>query len=81
MRDRDNGAPTERRNPTPSTPVVGGSAPCPRPVPRHCRKIVKALIAAIDELMTEYVSGRRAADWGVINKGLYDAERYLRKKP
>jgi len=37
-------------------------------------KICKGLMAATDELMTEFVSNQRAANWGVINDALYVAE-------
>lgn len=43
------------------------------------RKIVKGTLAAADELMTEFVSKKRAADWKVINDGLYAAGRFLRE--
>lgn len=38
---------------------------------------LRGAIAASDELMTEYVSRKRAADWGVINDGLVKAGRAL----
>lgn len=40
--------------------------------------IVRGALAAAKELMTEYVSKRRAADWCIINDGLYNAEKFLR---
>jgi len=33
--------------------------------------------AACDELMTEFVSKKRAADWGVINEGMMACEREM----
>lgn len=42
---------------------------------RKVRKIIKGALAAADELMSEFVSKKRAANWGVINDGLYNAER------
>lgn len=40
---------------------------------------VKGAIAAANELMTEFVSKRRAADWGIINDGLLKAERFVKR--
>lgn len=43
------------------------------------RSIIKGCLAAANELMAEFVSGKRAADWAVINDGLCRAEQFLRK--
>lgn len=34
------------------------------------REAIKGLLKACDELMTEFVSKKRAADWGVINDAM-----------
>ena len=41
-------------------------------------RIVKGVLAACDELMTEFISRKRAANWQVINDGLVAAERFVR---
>ncbi len=40
-----------------------------------CRKVLKA----VDELMAEFISKKRAADWAIINDGLLAAEKESRK--
>jgi hypothetical protein len=42
------------------------------------RTIIKDVLAASNELMTEFVSHKRAANWGIVNDGLYNAEQFLR---
>ena len=42
--------------------------------------VIRALKAACNELMTEFVSRKRAADWGVINDAMVDADRFLGAK-
>jgi len=42
-------------------------------------KIVKGVLAACDELMAEFIAKKRAANWKVINDGLYAAEQFLRQ--
>ena len=46
---------------------------------REVRKLLQGALAASDELMTEFVSKKRAANWGVINEGLYNAEKKVRE--
>ncbi len=41
----------------------------------NVQKVVLGVLDACNELMTEFVSKKRAARWDVINDGLYDAER------
>lgn len=38
----------------------------------------KDMLKAADELMTEYVSKQRAANWGVINQAMVDASAAIR---
>lgn len=42
---------------------------------RQVRRVLKGVIAAAGELMTEFVSKQRACNWGVANEGMYNAER------
>jgi hypothetical protein len=51
--------------------------PFTREQKRLIRRTLKGALAAADELMTEFISKRRAANWGVLNRGLYDAEVLL----
>lgn len=37
-------------------------------------KVLRGVMAACDEIVAEFVSKKRAANWGIINKGLYEAE-------
>lgn len=39
----------------------------------------KAMLKAADELMTEFVSKKRAADWGVINEAMMAAAAAIAK--
>ena len=39
------------------------------------REVVSDLMKALDELMTEYVSKKRAANWGVINDAMVNGAR------
>ena len=48
---------------------------------RVIRKLLMDCLAASDELMAEFISKKRAAHWGVINRALYNAEQFLRKLP
>ena len=54
---------------------------CQQPEMKEEAKIIKGLLAAADELMTEFISKKRAANWKVINDGLYAGEQYLRTMP
>ena len=38
--------------------------------------IMERLEQACDELMTEFISKKRAANWGIINSAMYDSARY-----
>lgn len=38
-----------------------------------------AMLQAADELMTEFISKKRAADWGIINGAMVDAARTIAK--
>lgn len=40
--------------------------------------VIQGLLDAFSELSAE-VNGKRAANWGIANKGLYDGERLLAK--
>ena len=42
------------------------------------RETIKGLLKACDELMTEFVSKRRAANWGVINDAMVAGGKALR---
>lgn len=42
-------------------------------------EVVRGLVAACNELMTEFVSNKRAADWEVINIAMMAGEKALRK--
>lgn len=42
-------------------------------------KALEAMMAAVDELMTEFISKKRAANWGVINHAMVDATKALQK--
>lgn len=42
-------------------------------------KALRATMQAADELMTEFVSKKRAANWGVINDALVMAGTLLRR--
>jgi hypothetical protein len=53
--------------------------PFTRDQKRLIKRVLKGALAASDELMTELISKKRAASWGVINKGLYDAEQMIRE--
>jgi hypothetical protein len=46
---------------------------------REVRRLLKGTLAAFDELASEFVSKKHAADWGVINTGLYNAEQKVRE--
>jgi hypothetical protein len=39
----------------------------------------KDMLKATDELMTEFISKKRAADWGVINQAMVDAGKAIAK--
>ena len=41
------------------------------------RKAAEGGVAAANELMTEFLSKTRAANWGVINQGLLDCDALL----
>ena len=48
----------------------------------QAREMLFALLGclrACDELMTEFVSKKRAAQWGIINDGLWRAEQLTRE--
>lgn len=49
--------------------------PFTREQKRLVRRGIKGALAAADELMAEFISKTRAANWGVLNSGLYEAER------
>ena len=51
--------------------------PFTREQKRLIRRTLKGALRASDELMTEFISKRRAANWGVLNNGLYNAEQLL----
>ena len=40
---------------------------------RERRGLADTTIAAADELMTEFISKKRACDWGVVNQAMLDA--------
>lgn len=40
-----------------------------------CEEGIKGALAAWDEVANEFVSHRRAADWGIINDGLMAASK------
>jgi len=46
---------------------------------REVRRLLKGALAAFNELATEFVSKQRAANCGVINTGLYNAEQKVRE--
>lgn len=50
----------------------------PRATKRKVRRLLKGVLAAADELMTEFVSKKRAANWSVINSGLNAAGQAVR---
>ncbi len=39
------------------------------------QKILQGAMDACNELMTEFISKKRAAKWDIVNEGLYEAER------
>lgn len=39
----------------------------------------RAMVKAADELMTEFVGKKRAANWGVINQAMVDAGRAIKE--
>jgi hypothetical protein len=45
----------------------------------ECRRALIMQQRAVDELMTEFVSRKRAADWGVINSAGVAAQAALAK--
>jgi hypothetical protein len=53
---------------------------CPTTIALTTRiEAVKGALAACNELMTEFISKRRAAKWDVINEGLMKAEAFVRR--
>lgn len=42
-------------------------------------KVIKNLMSACDELMAEYVSKKRSADWEVINSALMEGQKAIRE--
>jgi len=51
--------------------------PFTRDQKRLIRRVLKGVLAASDEIMTEFISKKRAANWKVINDGLFNAEQML----
>lgn len=41
----------------------------------NVQKVVQGVMDACNELMTEFISKKRAAKWDIVNDGLYNAER------
>lgn len=41
----------------------------------HVQKVIQGAIDACNEVMTEFMSKKRAAHWDIINMGLYNAEQ------
>lgn len=42
-------------------------------------RVVEQLADAVDELITEFISKKRAAKWGVINGALVDGAKLVHK--
>lgn len=43
---------------------------------REAVRLMAALEQACDELMTEFISKKRAANWKIINDAMYDSARF-----
>ena len=41
----------------------------------NVQKVIQGVLDASNELMTEFISKKRAAKWDIINDGLFAAER------
>jgi len=41
----------------------------------HVQRIIQGVLDAANELMTEFISKKRAAHWDIVNQGLYAAEQ------
>ncbi len=58
---------------------IAGRIPDPWPLVRELRdaaqKAAEGGIAAADELMTEFISKKRAAKWDIINQGLLACDK------
>lgn len=44
------------------------------------KAVIRDLLAACNELMLEFISRKRAADWAVINDAMVAGERFVNQK-
>ena len=44
------------------------------------KAVIRELLKACNELMTEFISRKRAADWEIINDAMVAGERFVNAK-